>query len=94
MTLNVLAWLALRPEVRPVPIRESTSRLGTTVWYVAPVSLIGVTLDDAADAGPVPIGLVALTVKVYGVPFVRPRTVQLRTPAVVQVLPSGDEVAV
>ena len=35
----------------------------------------GVTVFDAADATPVPILLVAVTVKLYAVPFVRPVTV-------------------
>ena len=34
----------------------------------------GVTLFEAAEAGPVPIALVALTVKVYAVPLVSPVT--------------------
>ena len=35
----------------------------------------GVTEDDAVEAGPVPIALVAVTVKVYAVPLVSPVTV-------------------
>ena len=35
----------------------------------------GVTAPDAADAGPVPTALVAETVNVYAVPFVKPLTV-------------------
>ena len=35
----------------------------------------GVTAADAADAGPVPMPLVAATVNVYAVPLVRPVTV-------------------
>ena len=35
----------------------------------------GVTALDAADAGPVPTPLVAVTVKVYVVPFANPETV-------------------
>ena len=35
----------------------------------------GVTATLAADAVPVPFGLVAVAVKVYKVPFVRPDTV-------------------
>ena len=41
----------------------------------APGTVAGVTLFEAAEAGPVPIALVALTVKVYAVPFVKPVTV-------------------
>jgi hypothetical protein len=53
----------------------------------------GVTLLDRADAGPVPIALVAVTVKVYAVPLVKPVTViGLTVP--VAVSPPGLEVAV
>jgi hypothetical protein len=38
---------------------------------------VGVTDADAADAGLVPTALVALTVKVYAVPLLRPVTVVL-----------------
>jgi hypothetical protein len=38
-------------------------------------AIAGVMLLDAADAGPVPTLLVAPTVQVYAVPFVRPVTV-------------------
>jgi hypothetical protein len=36
---------------------------------------VGVTAFDDEDAGPVPLAFVAVTVKVYAVPFVRPVTV-------------------
>jgi hypothetical protein len=42
----------------------------------APGTVAGVTLFDAADAGPVPTPLVAVTVNVYAVPLARPATVQ------------------
>ena len=38
---------------------------------------VGVTGLDGAEAGPVPIALVAATVKVYAVPLVSPVTVVL-----------------
>jgi hypothetical protein len=41
----------------------------------APASCTGVKLFDAVDAGPVPTLLVAATVHVYAVPFVKPVTV-------------------
>ncbi|MBK6602781.1 MAG: hypothetical protein IPG28_14835 [Betaproteobacteria bacterium] len=41
----------------------------------APGTVAGVTAADAADAGPVPTALVAVTVNVYAVPLVRPDTV-------------------
>lgn len=36
----------------------------------------GLTLLETADAGPVPIELVAVTVNVYTLPFVNPVTIQ------------------
>ena len=53
----------------------------------------GVTELDAEEAEPVPALLVAVTVKVYAVPFVRPVTViGLAEP--VAVIPPGDDVTV
>lgn len=55
----------------------------------------GVTLLDAADEAPVPVALVAVTVKVYAVPLVRLFTVmEVHGAAQVPVMPPGDEVAV
>ena len=53
----------------------------------------GVTGALGAENGPVPIALVAVTVKVYGVPFVRPVTV-MGEDAPDTMMPSGDEVTV
>jgi hypothetical protein len=54
---------------------------------------LGVTLFEAADAGPLPIALVAFTVKVYAVPFVSPvRIIGLDAP--VAVMLPGLEVTV
>ena len=59
----------------------------------APGTVAGVTLFEAADGGPVPIALVAVTVNVYAVPLVRPVTViGLEVP--VAVIPPGEEVTV
>jgi len=50
----------------------------------APGTVAGVTEFEGDDAGPVPIALVAVTVKVYGVSFVSPVTVTgLPAPAAV-----------
>jgi hypothetical protein len=57
------------------------------------VTLDGVTLFDATDAGPVPIELVAVTLKVYAVPLVRPETTS-GLPAPDAINPPGFEVAV
>ena len=55
----------------------------------------GVTGLDAVEAAPVPMALVAFTWKVYGVPLVRPLTVQVVAGAVaVQPALVGDEVTV
>jgi len=54
----------------------------------------GTALLDGSEALPVPAGFVAVTVKVYEVPFVRPSTVQLRAPFVVHVFEPGDDVTV
>lgn len=54
---------------------------------------VGVTLLDAAEAGPVPALFVAVIVKVYAVPLLKPVTVNgLVVPLAVR--PLGDEVAV
>jgi hypothetical protein len=39
------------------------------------VTAAGVTAADAAESGPVPITLIAATLNVYAVPFVKPVTV-------------------
>ena len=53
----------------------------------------GVTADDALEAVPVPMELVAVTVKVYAVPLVSPVTV-IGDEAPVAVRPPGEEVTV
>ena len=60
----------------------------------APGTVAGVTLFDEADAAPVPIALVAVTVKVYAVPLVNPVTVQGVAVQPLLVKPPGLEVAV
>jgi len=58
-------------------------------------AVLGVTAVEGTDAAPGPALLVARTVNVYGVPFVRPLTVHESGPAVqVHVLPPGLDVAV
>ena len=54
----------------------------------------GVTGDEAGDAGPVPMMLLAVTVNVYAVLLVRPVTATDVAPAVVAVSPPGDDVTV
>jgi hypothetical protein len=58
-------------------------------------TVAGITPFDAAEAGPVPTALVAVTVKVYAVPLASPLTViEVQGAAHVPVMPLGDEVAV
>ena len=52
----------------------------------------GVTLFEAADDGLVPTAFVAVTVKVYGVPLVRPVTM-IGPPVADPVMPPGEDVA-
>jgi hypothetical protein len=61
----------------------------------APGTVAGVTLFEAAEAAPVPIAFVAVTVNVYAVPFASPLTViEVHGAAQLPVMPLGDEVAV
>ena len=60
-----------------------------------PGAAIGLTLFDAVEAAEVPEAFVAVAAKVYGVPFVRPVTVQdVAGLVTVQVRPPGAEVTV
>jgi hypothetical protein len=59
----------------------------------APGTVAGVTAEDAEDAAPVPTLLVAVTVKVYEVPLVRPVTT-IGEAEPVPVRPPGLEVTV
>ena len=59
----------------------------------APGTVAGVTVFDGADAGPVPTALVAVTVKVYAAPLVRPATV-MGDAAPLALMPPGEELAV
>ena len=68
--------------------------VGVTVGVAVGVA-VGVTDADDADAAEVPTALLAVTVKVYAVSFVRPVTVQERAPVVhAQLAPPGLAVTV
>ena len=54
----------------------------------------GVAAFDATEAALVPARFVAVTVNVYEVPFVRPSTVHVVAPVVVQVFAPGADVTV
>ena len=58
---------------RPLPAVASTFKGALGV----PNTACGVTGVEAAEAGPVPTELAAVTVKLYAVPLVRPVTVQV-----------------
>jgi len=62
----------------------------------APGTVNGVTLLEAAEVGLTPTPLVAVTVKVYAVPFARPGTTigAAAGPATLAEMPPGVEVAV
>jgi len=61
----------------------------------APGGPDGVTALEAAEAGPVPAALAAVTVNVYAVPLTRPATVaEVADPDAVAVRPPGAEVTV
>ena len=66
---------------------------GSAAWVVTVGVVTGVTELLAADAEPVPTALVAVTVKVYAVPFVKPVTVIGEAEPVPVILP-GVEVTV
>lgn len=57
-------------------------------------TVAGVTEFDGSEGIEFPSTLVATTVKVYAVPFVRPVTVQVVAPVVVQVKDPGEDVTV
>jgi hypothetical protein len=87
--------MALPPlEAGAVNETEALATPGVAVPIVGAPGTVGVVmLFDAAEAAPVPIALVAVTVNVYAVPGVRPITVAGLALAV-PVIPPGLLVAV
>jgi hypothetical protein len=81
-----------RPPVCVGAVQETTEaplRFEVAVTAVgASGTPAGVTDEDGAEAGPGPIAFVAVTVNVYGTPFVSPVTVH-EVVALVQVTPPG-----
>ena len=59
-----------------------------------PGAVTGIAAAEASEAVDVPDAFVAVTLKVYQVPLVRPVTTHVRAPLVAQVLPLGVEVTV
>lgn len=76
-------------EIWPLP-----TWVDTEVGAPGAVGAFGVTAVEAVDGELVPTEFVAVTTKVYAVPFVSPVTVQLSDPVVVQVFDPGVEVTV
>jgi hypothetical protein len=76
-------------------VAEVAEAIEATAFVGAPGGLIatGTTAALAALAGPVPIEFVAVTVKVYDTPLVRPGTLIGDAAPVAVILP-GDEVTV
>jgi hypothetical protein len=57
-------------------------------------SVEGITAFEGLDGSLEPSALLAVTVKVYDTPFVRPPMLHVSSPLVMQVSASGDEVTV
>ena len=72
---------------------SATGRAPLTARLLVVVLQDGVAVFDAADALPVPTKLVAVTVKVYEAPFVKPVTVAL-VPDVLTVVHEGEQLTV
>ena len=87
-------------KVQPGPPPESTAVAMPEPVAVGPLKVVtaptvGVTAFDGADAAPVPTALVAVTVKVYPVPLVRPVTlIDVQGAVQAPVMEPGDDVAV
>ena len=89
--------MALPPSLLgPVKLTKAWALPGAAVTAVgAPGTVAGVTAADAADAGPVPTALVAVTVNVYAVPLASPgTTIEVHGAVQLAVRFSGFDVAV
>ena len=86
----------MNPTASPVDVRHLAKSFGPRPALVdvslalAPGTVTGVTLLDATEAGPVPKLLVAVTVKVYRVPLVRPPITMGEVVPVAVMLPGLD----
>ena len=81
------------PGAIQVTVAVALPRVAVTL-VGAPGTVVGVTDAEAAEAALAPAALVALSVKVYAVPFVKPVTMQDVAPVVEQVLAPLVEVTV
>jgi len=87
-----MALPPLNPAVHDTETEVSPAGVATTL-VGGSGTVAGVTAFDALDAGPAPAAFVAVTVKVYSVPFERPVTVTVVVLDVAETLP-GEEVTV
>jgi hypothetical protein len=93
--VTVYSVIGLPPsEVGAVHATTAETSLGIANTSVGVPGAVGVVTEfDESEDGLVPMEFVAVTVKVYAVPFVRPVTVT-EVPVVVAVTPPGLEVIV
>ncbi len=77
-----------------VNVTEAAPLPGVAVPMVGvPGTVDGMTVFDAADAGPVPIAFVAVTLQVYVLPFVNDATtIGLEAPEAEPAMPPFDDV--
>ena len=80
----------LLPDTPTTPVGEP----GTAAGVPGVTGVTGVTVADWFEVWPIPTPFVAVTVNVYGVPFVNPVTVHVKAPVVIHVLVSGNDVTV
>ena len=77
-----------------VTVADPEPPVATTLVGAPGTAGPGVTELDGADAGPVPIAFVAVTVKVYAVPLVSPVTVVLVPLVTGGIVTAGEEITV
>jgi len=89
--LDVTSYLRMSEPPVLVGVKKETvaaASLAATVIFVGGLGTVeGVTALDALDAADVPIPFVALTLNVYGEPFVNPVTLQVSVDAFVVHVP-------
>jgi hypothetical protein len=93
--VTVYSVIGLPPsEVGAVHETSADTSLGIADTSMGASGAVGVVTEfDESEDGLVPMEFVAVTVKVYAVPFVRPVTVT-EVPVVVAVTPPGSDVTV
>ena len=81
-------------EVGVVQLTVACAFPATAVGLITAEGKVAGVTGDVVASGPSPLALVATIEKVYGVPLLRPLTLQVSSPVVVQVKEPGDEVTV